>query len=184
MQTEGDSADAHVSAPRAEAAAVQDAPAHAEMLTSTALAAAAVTAPGGGVAVPEVPVAAARFEYEWSPDCGAESARRPATDANVAQSFEKQRRRGKVHPADLGKALENRSVSGKGKIVIQIDPADWIAACSGLIAIMFAVGMNVGHTPITEGTLGVVGFSGLQTAIFGTQSAWKRWKKRKRSRRS
>jgi hypothetical protein len=46
---------------------------------------------------------------------------------------------------------------------------DIIAVFAGVVAIMFAGAMIIGYLPVNAGTLAVVGFTGLPSAIFGVK---------------
>ena len=126
------------------------------------------------------PPAAATAEYEWDRIYdlgGAVSARSP----NDLERTEAQTpsRRVRAQRKATKKAPENAIVKDSGRFAFEIETADIIVFFSGLIALIFTIAMVIGKLPVNEGTLGVVGFSGLQSTLFGIKSTRKKIRVRK-----
>ncbi len=58
-----------------------------------------------------------------------------------------------------------RSESKKRKIFLSLDATDIIAIFSGIIALLFAVGMIIGNVPIDARTVSIVTFAAVAPAI-------------------
>jgi len=126
------------------------------------------------------PPAAATAKYEWDRiyDSGAAASARSPNDVERTEA-QTPSRRVRAQRKAMKKAPENAIVKDSGRFYFEIETTDIIVFFSGLIALIFTIAMVIGKLPVNEGTLGVVGFSGLQSTLFGVKSTRKKIRGRK-----
>jgi hypothetical protein len=83
-----------------------------------------------------------------------------------------------IKPDEPARKIVTTVVEQEKKSSYQVDAVDVLAWASSAVAIAFAIAMIVGKVQITAGTIGIVTFAALPTAIFGTRAARRRRSKK------